>query len=57
MFFLIKIENELQIVPVAPEKEREFHEKYDPRILTEGITLQDTLRKFERLPLIIKDGF
>jgi len=57
MFFLIMTENELQIFPVSPEKKKEFHEKYEPRILTEGVTVQDALRKFETLPLTIKDGF
>ena len=57
MFFLIQTENELQIVPVSQEKEKEFHEKYHPRILTEGVSIQDALRKFEGLPLIIRTAF
>jgi len=51
MFFLIQTENELQIIPVSQEKEKEFHEKYHPRILTEGVSIQDALRKFEWLNL------
>ena len=39
MYFLIKKDGELQIVPVPAEKEDAFHKQYDPRILSEGITI------------------
>ena len=56
-YFLIKAEDELMIVPVSPEKEKEFHKQYYPRILTDGESIPEVLRKFDRLPLVISDGF
>jgi len=57
MYFLIKDKDELYAVPVSPEREPAFRTEYDAKILTEGTSVQDVLRKFNELPLVISDGF
>lgn len=57
LYFLIKAENELQIVPVPSDKEDAFHRRYDSNILSEGYSVQDVLRKFDDLPLTVCERF
>lgn len=57
LYFLVKIENELQVRPVQPENESIFRLLYGAQILIEGISIPDVLRQFHELPLVISDGF
>jgi len=56
LYFLIKIENELQVRPVMPEDELLFRLLYSPQILVEGISIPDVLRQLDELPVVICDG-
>jgi len=57
LYFLIKIENELQLRPVSPQNESIFRLLYGQQILVEGISIPDVLRQLDELPIIISDGF
>jgi len=56
LYFLIKMENELQICPVLTENESWFRLLHESRILVEGSSIPDVLRQFHELPMIISDG-
>jgi hypothetical protein len=55
-YYLIFQENQLQIVPVRPEQEALFRERYSACILVFGTSFVDVLRKFHELPLIFGNG-
>lgn len=57
LYFLVKKGNELHLLPVHPEEETTFRLIYDNQILVEGCSIQDVLRQFHELPLIINDGW
>jgi len=56
LYFLIKMENVLQICPVLTENESWFRLLHESRILVEGSSIPDVLRQFHELPVIISDG-
>ncbi|MBN9386145.1 MAG: hypothetical protein J0H74_35635 [Chitinophagaceae bacterium] len=56
LYFLIKIENELQVRSVMPEDELLFRLLYGQKILVEGGSIPDVLQQFDELPLIISNG-
>lgn len=51
--YLIKEENELQIHRVNPDQEIRFLAEKGDKILLWGDSIQDVLRKFEALPVVI----
>ena len=57
LYFLIKKGNELHVMRVHPKDEVLFRLFYDQQILVEGDSVQDVLRQFDELPLVINDGF
>ena len=57
LYFLIKKGNELHVLRVNPKDEVLFRLFYDQQILVEGNNVQDVLRQFEELPLVINDGW
>ena len=57
LYFLIKKGNELRVLRVNPKDEVLFRLFYDQQILVEGNSIQDVLRQFEELPLVINDGW
>ena len=48
--------NELHIVPVTPEQEMDLFQQHGQRILASGDSIQEVLRIFNALPLIIDNG-
>ena len=57
LYFLIKKGNELHVMRVNPKDEVLFRLFYDQQILVEGDSVQEVLRQFEELPIVINDGF
>ena len=57
LYFLIKKGNELHILRVHPREEVTFRLIYDQQILSEGSSVQEVLRQFDELPLIINEGW
>jgi hypothetical protein len=57
LYFLIKKGNELHVMRVHPKDEVLFRLFYAQLILVEGNSIQDVLRQFDELPVIINDGF
>lgn len=57
LYFLIKIEKELQVHSALPEDENLLRALYGPQILVEGSSVPDVLRQFDELPVIISDGY
>ena len=57
LYILIKKGNELHIMRIHPKDEVTFRLLYDQQILVEGYSVQDVLRQFHELPLIINDGW
>ena len=57
LYFLIKKGNELHVLRVHPDLEVTFRLFYDQQILAEGYSVQDVLRQFDELPLVINDGW
>jgi len=57
LHFLIKKGNELHVMRVHPKDEVLFRLFYDQQILIEGSSVQDVLRQFDELPLVIDDGW
>jgi hypothetical protein len=56
-YYLIHQENELQVIPVTPEREIDFLLEFSRQILVSGETLQEVLRAFHEMPLIIGNGY
>jgi hypothetical protein len=56
-YFLIHQENELQVIPVTPEREIDFLLEYSQQILISGETIQEVLRAFNEMPFIIGNGY
>lgn len=57
LYFLLKKGNELHIVRIHPDYEVTLRLLYDQQILAEGYSVQDVLRQFHELPLVINDGW
>jgi len=57
LYFLLKKGNELHVMRVHPKDEVLFRLLYDQQILVEGNSVQDVLRQFDELPIVINDGF
>ena len=57
LYFLVKKGNELHVMPVLPAEEELFRLLHHEYILVEGTSLQDVLRQFDEMPLVIEDGW
>ena len=55
-YYLIHQENELQVIPVMPEREIDFLLEYSQQILVSGETIREVLRAFDEMPLIFCNG-
>jgi hypothetical protein len=56
-FYIIKEKEELHIIPVQPEREDDFRQQYDQRILASGETVPKTLSAFNEMPVILCNSF
>jgi hypothetical protein len=56
-YYLIHQENELQVIPVTPEREIDFLLEHSQQILVSGETLREVLQAFDEMPLIIGNGY
>jgi len=54
--YLIKEGNELHIIPVLPEQETTFQQRYEHQILMSGDNILDVLREFDEMPVIFHNG-
>jgi hypothetical protein len=57
LYFLIKLENELQIRPVHQDNESTFRLVYGIQILVEGVSIPDILQQFNQLPIVMCEEF
>jgi len=55
-YYLIYQEKELRLIPVRPEQEEVFCQRYAYRILASGESPLEVLRAFDALPLVFCDG-
>ena len=55
-YYLIHQENELQVIPVTPEREIEFLMEFSQQVLVSGETIQEVLRAFVEMPLVFCNG-
>ena len=55
-YYLIYQENELRLIPVRPEQEESFSQRYAQRVLATGLSPLEALRTFDALPLVFCDG-
>jgi hypothetical protein len=57
LYFLIMKGNELHVHEIHPRDEEIFRLLYEEKILVQGTSVQDVLRQFDELPLIINYGW
>ncbi|WP_188928924.1 hypothetical protein [Puia dinghuensis] len=55
-YYLIYQENELRLIPVRPEQEEDFCQRFAQRILASGTSPLEALQVFDDLPLVFCDG-
>jgi hypothetical protein len=55
-YYLIYQEKELRLIPVRPEQQEAFCDRYTYRILASGESPLEVLRAFDALPLVFSDG-
>ena len=51
-YYLIHQESELRLIPVRPELEESFSQRYGQQILASGESPLEVLQKFDELPLV-----
>ena len=56
-YYLIHQENELQVIPVTPEREIDFLLEPSQQILVSGETLREMLQAFDEMPFVIGNGY
>lgn len=52
--YLVKEDDQLQLIQVRPDLEETFHAQYDGKILFAGDSIQDVLIQFGQSPVIIE---
>jgi len=57
LYFLVKKGNEFHVTPVMPAEEERFRLLHHEYILVEGTSLQDVLRRFDEMPVVIENGW
>ena len=55
-YYLIHLEEQLQVIPVTPKQEIDFLLQYSQQILASGETIREVLQAFHELPLVICNG-
>ena len=54
-YYVIKNENEIQIIPVPPEQENAFIARFGGQVLVSGDSIPEALIRFNELPVVITE--
>lgn len=54
-YYIIKNENELQVIPVSPEQEIIFIARYGGQVIVCGDSIPGVLIKFNEVPVVITE--